>query len=321
MSDILVMAELVDNAVTDITLQCLAKARELSTGKCKVLCAVAGNGIGEAAKQLAACGADAVYAVDDARLAHYLTAPYRKVMGDLIRQVSPAIVLTPSSTQGNDLAPALAVEFKAACVLDCLLAAAQGDQVVFGRPEFDRKVMTRFSSGAGKMVVATLKDGVAAPAAADATKSGTVSALAVALDTTHLKSKIVKRDVAHKTVNLKDAKVIVSGGAGVGTKENFKLLEDLAAKLGGEVGATRAAVDAGWVSAERQVGQTGVTVRPDLYFACGISGAVQHRVGMMDSKKIVAINTDSGAPIFKFAHYRLTGDLKLIVPKLLKLLN
>ena len=320
MSDILVIAELVDNAITDISLQCLAKARELAAGKAKVLCAVAGTGIGEPAKQLASCGADTVYAADDAKLAHYLTTPYRKVMGDLIRQISPSIILTPSSTQGNDLAPALAVEFKAACVLDCLLATAQGDQVVFGRPEFDRKVMTRFSSK-GQMVIATLKDGVAAPAAADASKSGTVSALAVALDAAHLKSKIVKRDVAHKTVNLKDAKVIVSGGAGVGTKENFKLLEDLAAKLGGEVGATRAAVDAGWVSAERQVGQTGVTVRPDLYVACGISGAVQHRVGMMDSKKIVAINTDSGAPIFKFAHYRLTGDLKLIVPKLLKLLN
>ena len=320
MSDILVIAELVDNALTDISLQCLAKARELAAGKSKVVCAVAGAGIGNAAKQLASCGADAVYAADDTQLAHYLTTPYRKVMGDLIRQLSPSVILTPSSTQGNDLAPALAVEFNAACVLDCQLATAQGDQVVFGRPEFDRKVMTRFSSK-GTMVIATLKDGVAAPAVADSSKSAPISALAVALDASHLKSKIVKRDVAHKTVNLKDAKVIVSGGAGVGTKESFKLLEDLAAKLGGEVGATRAAVDAGWVSAERQVGQTGVTVRPDLYFACGISGAVQHRVGMMDSKKIVAINTDSGAPIFKFAHYRLTGDLKTIVPKLLKLLN
>jgi electron transfer flavoprotein alpha subunit len=134
------------------------------------------------------------------------------------------------------------------------------------------------------------------------------------------KARMVRRDVARKTVNLREAKVVVTAGAGIGSRENMKLVEDLAAALKGEVAATRAAVDAGWVSAERQVGQTGVTVRPKLYVACGVSGAVQHRVGMMDSSIIVAINTDAAAPIFKIAHYRLLGDVKAVIPKLLKLL-
>jgi electron transfer flavoprotein alpha subunit len=126
--------------------------------------------------------------------------------------------------------------------------------------------------------------------------------------------------VAAKTVNLKDAKIIVGAGAGVGSKENFGKIEELAAKLGAEIGATRAVVDAGWLPADHQIGQTGATVRPDLYIACGISGAVQHWVGISEAKKIIAVNTDKAAPIMKHAHYRVVGDLNDVVPKLVKLL-
>ena len=145
--------------------------------------------------------------------------------------------------------------------------------------------------------------------------------VAVDLGATGGRARIVKRDVVKKTVNLREAKAIVVAGAGVGGKKNLALVEQLAAALGGEVGATRAAVDAGWLTAERQIGQTGVTVRPRVYVACGVSGAVQHRVGMTDSQTIVAINTDAGAPIFKFAHYRVLGDLEVVIPKLLALLR
>jgi electron transfer flavoprotein alpha subunit len=135
-----------------------------------------------------------------------------------------------------------------------------------------------------------------------------------------LRGAVQRREVVKKTVNLKDAKVIIGGGAGVGNRENFALLERLAEKLGGELGATRASVDAGWISAERQIGQTGVTVRPDLYIACGISGAVQHLVGIREAKTVVAINSDASAPIFRVSHYRIVGDLTVVVPKLVELL-
>lgn len=133
-----------------------------------------------------------------------------------------------------------------------------------------------------------------------------------------LAARVLKRDVAKKTVNLRDAKVIVAAGAGVGSTEGLDLVRQLADALGAEIGATRAVVDAGWLPADHQIGQTGATVRPDLYIGCGISGAVQHQVGMLDARKIIAINTDANAPIFKIAHYKVVGDLKAVVPKLLK---
>ena len=189
------------------------------------------------------------------------------------------------------------------------------------RAGYDRKVLTTFAPADGRALIATLRDGAAEAPAADAGRTGAVQDVPVVLDAADLVSKVLRRDVAKKTVNLKDAKIIVAAGAGVGGPEGLGLVKDLAAALGAEVGATRAVVDANWLPADHQIGQTGATVRPAVYIACGISGAVQHRVGMMDAGKIVAINTDANAPIFKIAHYKLVGDLKVIVPKLIKLLQ
>lgn len=321
MSDILVYVETIDGALTEGALQCLGKGRQLADASGgKLLGAVLGAGLGSLPADVIARGADVVYAADDPGLADFLGGPYRKVLGDLVTRGKLAVVLLPSSTQGNDLAPGLAVRMDAACVLDCHEVALRDGAVVAGRPELDRKVMTSYSSVGGRPMVVTLVDGAAEARPADPARRGDVAKLPVDLGAVAGRSKVVRRDVVKKTVNLREAKAIVVVGAGVGGKENVALVEKLAAALGGEVGATRAAVDAGWLSAERQIGQTGATVRPRLYVACGVSGAVQHRVGMLDSRIIVAINTDAAAPIFKVAHYRVLGDVKVVIPKLLRLM-
>lgn len=318
MSDILVFVELTEGQPSDLTQQCLAAARQLAVGG-KVAALVAGAGVGDAAKAAIACGADVALVADDAKLKDYLTTPFRKMAEEACKTTSFAAVLLPATTTGNDLAPALAARLGAGCVLEATQVVSAGGAIQVQRPEYDRKVLATYAAAAGKLLVATLKDGVAAPAAADASRQGTVTALPTAALAGDATSRVVKREVAKKTVNIKAAKIIVTAGAGVGGPDGLKLVEELAGALGGELGATRATVDAGWLSAERQIGQTGVTVRPDVYVACGVSGAVQHRVGMSDSKKVVAINSDAGAPIMKVAHYRIVGDLKVVIPRLLKL--
>ena len=164
----------------------------------------------------------------------------------------------------------------------------------------------------------TVREGVMKLGAPDTSRCGTVEKIAPAITDTETVVKVLERVRADKDVDLKGAQIIVAGGYGVGSKENFKLIYDLAEALGGEVGASRAAVDAGWISHDHQVGQTGVTVRPRLYIACGISGSIQHTAGMKDSKKIIAINTDPEAPIFSVAHYAICGDLNTVIPQMIK---
>ena len=224
----------------------------------------------------------------------------------------------PASTRGNDLAAGAAQRLGASCILNCSEIELAGEAVVGRRLEYEGNAAACYSAS-GPLTVVTARDGIADATTADGATAPTVEALPVLLDASHLSTEIVGQDLAARTVNLKEASIIVAAGAGVGPKENFALVEELAAAVGGEVGATRAAVDAGWTTLDRQIGQTGETVKPDLYFACGISGAVQHRVGMQDSKCIVALNTDPGAPIFRYSHYCLVGDLVEVIPQLVKL--
>jgi electron transfer flavoprotein alpha subunit len=286
-----------------------------------VACLVPGSGIEDLANTLPGYGADTVYVADDANLSQYLTAPFKKVTKDLLGAQSFQAFLLPATTVGDDLAPVVAAELGAACVLDCNDLVAEGSALVPKRLEFDRKVMTSFGAVGDALLVVTLKDGIAEVGAPDTARQGAVEDIIVAFDTSETPSKVLKRDVATKTVNLKDAKIIVGAGAGVGNEENFGKIRELATTLGAEIGATRAVVDAGWLPADHQIGQTGATVKPDVYIACGVSGAVQHWVGMSEAKTIVAINTDKAAPIMKHAHYRIVGDLNDVVPKLTKLLG
>lgn len=308
-----------EDGVSDVSLQSLAKASEIAalTGT-EVDALLLGRGVQRFSDDLIKLGAARVYVADDPRLEQYATTGYKKVVCALAREYMPDVLLLPASTQGNDLAPAVAANLQTGCVMDCQQMTIEEGILLQTRLEFDSKVFTSFVTQDRSPQIATLKDGIAEIGSADSSRQGEVVAVDVVLDETDLVTKILKREIAAKTVNLKSARIIVAGGAGVGNEENFRLIERLAETLGGEVGASRPAVDAGWTSAERQIGQTGTTVKPDLYIACGISGAVQHRVGMMNSGKIIAINTDPSAPIFRFAHYRIVGDLTRVIPRLIE---
>lgn len=322
MSNVIVFAEIDDGAITDITLQCVSVARSIADGGGgEVLCCVAGSEVADVAGDLFGYGADKVYVADDARLDGYVANPYTQAISSWIDSANAPLVLFPASTVGNDLAASVASELKLPCALDCDSVQSIDGEVVLKRKEFDRKILTNFAPANDRPVVAALRDGIADVPSADASKSGVVESLDVEGMAIESTAKVLERNVAKKTVNLKDAGIIVAGGAGVGNEDNFQILKELADKLGAEIGATRAVIDAGWLAADHQVGQTGATVRPKLYIACGISGAVQHRVGMSDAEKIVAINIDSNAPIFHVAHYKIVGDLKEVLPKLIKLIG
>lgn len=320
MAEVRVFIELNAGGIHDVSLQALAAARTAAAGG-KVTCLVAGPGAKVAATQIFACGADAVECLEDARLATFTTRPFRKLVAGWLKAGDAPLALFGATTVGGDLAPAVAAELGWACALDCDAVAAEGAGFVARRAGFDRKVMSTFAAKGSTPLVVTLRDGSAEPLAPDTARTGTPGAVAVSLEDADFVAKVLRRDVAAKTVNLKGAKVVVSAGAGVGGPEGLAAVKELAKVLGAEIGATRAVVDAGWLAADHQIGQTGATVRPALYIACGISGAVQHRVGMQDAGKIIAINTDPNAPIFRIAHYKIVGDLKVVVPKLVKIMQ
>jgi electron transfer flavoprotein alpha subunit len=314
MKTILVFLEHDENGVSDLSLQALALARSLG-GTVEAL--LTGEGLGDQARTALEHGAAQVWTVEHPALRAYLAGPTARVVAQVVKERGADLVLFPSSTVGNDLAPLVAGLLDAPCLVECDGVEATVAGWRMRRTEFDAQARAVYEPVGGGPVLATLKDGVTESAPASA--GGTAAALAA--DPGPAAGEVLRREVAAKTVNLKDARVIVGGGAGVGSKEAFAQLETLATKLGGEIGATRASVDAGWVSAERQIGQTGVTVRPDLYIAVGISGAVQHLVGIRDAKTVVSINSDPSAPIFRVSHYRVVGDLNSIVPKLIELLG
>ena len=318
MSKILVVVDVLDGVAGDIGLQALAKARAIA-GAAEVVALAVGAGAAAVAPTLPALGASSVLVADDASLKPYLPGVWLAAVKAAVGTGPFALTLFPGTTIGNDLAPLLAATTDAGCVLDATDISASGAGFAAVRTEYDRKVATRYVATGARALVVSVKDGVAAVPAPDAARTGSVQA--VAFSAPAARAKVVRRDVAARSVNLKDAKVIVGAGAGIGSKDKFGAVQQLAAALGAQIGATRAVVDAGWLPADHQIGQTGATVRPELYIACGISGAVQHWVGMSDARTIIAINTDKNAPIMRRAHYRVAGDVNAVVPKLIKVLG
>jgi len=328
--EVWVFAEQEDGKLSDVPLELLSKGRELADKLSVPLATVLlGSDVEALSQTLMAHGADKVYLVDHPLLAHYQAAGYGKVVCELIEQHKPQIVLYGATPLGRDLAPTVASAIKCGLTADCTDLQI-GDHKQPGtetthenlllqiRPAFGGNIIATIVNYDRWPQMATVREGVMPMGEADESHTGQVVACGAELDGFELPLEIIETHRRRKAVNLKAARVIVTGGAGVGSRENFQVIWDLAACLGAAVGGSRAAVDLGYVDHDHQVGQTGTTVRPALYVACGVSGAVQHRAGMEESAKILAINTDPDAPIFSIAHYGVVGDLNVVIPKMIK---
>ena len=328
-----VYIEQTDGHLADVSLELLDKARELA-GRLggEVVGLLCGHEVGELAQDVIHRGADRVLLADHPELAHYRTLPYARVAITEARARRPEIFLVGATPNGRDLAPRVASALRCGLTADCTDLQigdyyVKRDDTTYRdllfqiRPAFGGNLIATIVNPTTRPQMATVREGVMRLPAADAGRTGVVETVTPAFEPGDFALEVLSRQVRHSTVKLKDAPVIVSGGAGISSAEEFSLLRDLANLLGGEVGASRAAVDAGMIGRESQVGQTGTTVRPRLYIAAGISGAIQHRAGMDQSSKIIAINTDATAPMFQIAHYRIVGDAAEVLPMIIKALR
>ena len=302
-----------------ISWEMLGQGRRLADERRTELTAcVLGHGVEHVAREAVAFGADRVFSVDDPALAVYRTQPYARILVDLVRQHKPEIFLLGASSRGRDLAGSVATELYTGLTADCtgLEIDPENGLLRQTRPAFGGNIMATIICPNYRPQMATVRHRVFEMPAPDAQRHGQIVQVPVALSEATIAARVVDFVVEQGEVNLADAKIIVSGGRGVGGPDGFKPLRELAEVLGGALGSSRAAVDAGWIPYAHQVGQTGRTVRPDLYIACGISGAVQHLAGMGTAKIIVAINKDPEAPIFNVANFGIVGDLFQVVPAL-----
>ena len=316
--------------IADVSLELVCKGRELAAQLgVKTEAVLLGDNVAGCVDTLFAYGCDNVSLAEDSRLEPFTVLPYAKVIMDLIRAHKPNILLFGATLKGRELAPRVASEKLGGLTADCTDLRIDDFEDKKNNKSYTNKLMQIRPAFGGNIIativntwddpqMVTVREGVMKLDEPDFGRKGTVTPVEVKLTDAETVIKVLERVRADKEVDLKGAQIIVAGGYGVGSKANFKLIYDLAEALGGEVGASRAAVDAGWIDHDHQVGQTGVTVRPRLYIACGISGSIQHCAGMSESKKIIAINTDPGAPIFSVAHYAIVGDLNTVIPQMIK---
>ena len=327
-----VFAQQVDNKLSSIGFELLGKAKDLAKDlNTDVTAVLIGSGVDE----LAAYGADRVIVVDDPELKEYRTEPYTHALASVINKYKPEIMLVGATAIGRDLGPRVSARVATGLTADCTqldigdfpLVAKEGqeqkhNQLLMTRPAFGGNTIATIACPNNRPQMATVRPGVmqkierieGAKAVVEEYNPGFTP------DNKYVEILDVVKSVT-ETVDIMDAKILVSGGRGVGSPENFKILEDLAEALGGEVSCSRAVVDSGWKPKDLQVGQTGKTVRPQVYFAIGISGAIQHVAGMEESDLIIAINKDETAPIFDVADYGLVGDLNKIVPRLTEMIK
>lgn len=318
--DVYVFAEQRDGELQKVGIELVGKARELADDLGQQVAAVLlGSGVKDKAQELIACGADKVVVVDDVMLEEYVTEPYTKALTAVINAKDPEIVLYGASSIGRDLAPRVSARIHTGLTADCTALEIDEETklLMMTRPAFGGNIMATIVCEDFRPQMATVRPGVMKALESDASRSGEVEEFKVKFSDADMNVKVRETvKTAHKSVDITEAKILVSGGRGIGSADKFKMLEELADVMEGEVSSSRACVDSGWISADRQVGQTGKTVRPELYLACGISGAIQHAAGMENSEFIVAINRDEDAPIFDIADLGIVGDLNAIVPKL-----
>ncbi len=332
MNNIFVYIELEGRQVADVSLELLTKGRELAARLgVKLEAVVIGHGLAGIETELAKYGADTVWVADDEIFAPFRTLPHTAVMCGLIEQQKPQIVLFGATCIGRDFAPRVSSALHSGLTADCTQLeigdhkdAKTGreytDLLYQIRPAFGGNIIATIVNPDHRPQMATVREGVMRKEYAAQPAAGCVKQIdwKPMVKDTDLAVRIVERHIEERKIDIKGANIIVAGGYGLGSKENFKLVHELADVLGAEVGASRAAVDAGFTEHERQVGQTGVTVRPKLYIACGISGQIQHTAGMDQSAMIISINTDPDAPICKIADYAITGDVNDVIPKMIK---
>jgi electron transfer flavoprotein alpha subunit len=328
-----------ESEIAEVSLELVGKARELAdqlgqaSGEAReVVGLLCGHNVEHMAADVIAHGADRVILADHEELALYRTLPYARVAIAEAKKRQPEIFLIGGTPNGRDLAPRVGSALRCGLTADCTDLQI-GDYYVKSqdktyknllyqiRPAFGGNLVATIVNPETRPQMATVREGVMRKPAADASRKGVVEKVDVAFEPQDLVLEVLSRQIRKSTINLKDSSVIVAGGAGVTTADEFALLRELANLLGGEVGASRAAVDSGLIEKVHQVGQTGTTVRPRLYVAAGISGAIQHRAGMDQSSKIIAINTDPNAPMFQIAHYRIVGDVGEVLPLIIKTLR
>lgn len=328
---VFVFAQQVDNVLDGVAFELLGKGKDLAKDlNTEVTAVLIGSGVKGLADQLAEYGADRVIVVDDPELKDYRTEPYAHALASVINEYKPEIMLVGATAIGRDLGPTVSARVKTGLTADCTfleigdfpLVATPGkeqkhNQLLMTRPAFGGNTIATIACPDHRPQMATVRPGVMQKIAPITGAKANVVEFNPGFTPNNRYVEILNIVKAVKTTaNIMDAKILVSGGRGVGSKENFKLLEDLAEVLGGTVSCSRAVVENGWLPVDLQVGQTGKTVRPQIYFAIGISGAIQHVAGMEDSDLIIAINKDEDAPIFDVADYGLVGDLNKIVPAL-----
>ena len=314
-NDVLIVAEVREGELKKVTLEMIGKGAEIAQELGGAVNAVLmGSGVSPLADTVGHYGVQKVYLADDPALENYTPEGYTKVLTDLIKETDPSVVLLAASTQGKDLAPRLAARLAVGLASDCTGIEVQDGRLLITRPIYAGKAIAKVVEET-RPQMATVRPNIFPAPEPDTSSTAEVENISV--DTGDIRAKVIEMlKEAGERVELTEADIVVSGGRGMKGPENFALLEELADVVSAAVGASRAAVDAGWVDHSHQVGQTGKVVTPTLYIACGISGAIQHLAGMKTSKYIVAINKDPEAPIFKVADYGIVADLFKVVPVL-----
>jgi len=317
-NDIFTWVEQFKGEPAAVSWEAIGAARELADelGGSVVACVFGGEGVEKLAQEAISYGADTVLLAEDATLADFRVEPQAALLASVVREAEPSAVVIGATFRGRELGPALAVDLGTGCIADCIALELADGQVVATRPIYAGKLLCKCVVPDRRPQILTTRARAFAKPEPDPARSGEVKQVEPVLAEDDILCQVTGFEAAGGSVSLADAGIIVSGGRGVGGPEGFEPVRELAETLGAALGASRAAVDAGWMPYAHQVGQTGKTVGPDLYVAAGISGAIQHQAGMRTSKVIVAVNKDPEAPIFKLAHYGIVGDLFKVVPAL-----
>lgn len=321
-SGVWVFAEQRDGVLQKVSLELIGKGREIANElKQKLIAVLPGYNIDNLAKTLIAHGADEVLYVNSPLLKNYTTDGYTKVICDLANEKKPNIIFIGATNIGRDLGPRVAARLHTGLTADCtgLAIDPETSDLMMTRPAFGGNLMATIECPNNRPQMSTVRPGVFNIPCSDEKRAGNIETIKPALKDEDIRTKVIEIVKSMKDkVDITEADIIVSGGRGLGSKEGFGIIKELADVMGGVVGSSRAAVDAGWIDKSHQVGQTGKTVRPKIYIACGISGAIQHLAGMQDSDFIIAVNKDENAPIMSVADMAVVGDLYKIVPEMIK---